>query len=130
NKRHWTPACAGVTNVYRCSPCSVAVPPASPAPFTTQPLPAPTCSGFNSATATQPFCPEFHMTSSWRSSFRRVSAVSAMTLLTPLALAQSSPAFTPEQQAAYPTDAWISNGGSLNNQRYSPLDQINKSNVA
>ncbi|MDY6982802.1 MAG: PQQ-binding-like beta-propeller repeat protein [Pseudomonadota bacterium] len=70
------------------------------------------------------------MINSWRSSFRRVSAVSAMALLAPLALAQSSPAFTPEQQAAYPTDGWISNGGSLNNQRYSPLDQINKSNIA
>jgi quinohemoprotein ethanol dehydrogenase len=48
----------------------------------------------------------------------------------PSARAQSSPAFTPQQQAAYPTDGWISNGGSLNNQRYSPLDQINKDNIA
>ncbi|MGV3593555.1 MAG: PQQ-binding-like beta-propeller repeat protein [Gammaproteobacteria bacterium] len=70
------------------------------------------------------------MINSWRSLFRRISAVSAMALLAPLAAAQSSPAFTPEQQTAYPTDGWISNGGSLNNQRYSPLDQINKDNIA
>lgn len=50
--------------------------------------------------------------------------------LAPAVWAQSSPAFTPAEQAAYPTDGWISNGGSLNNQRYSPLDQINKESIA
>jgi len=46
------------------------------------------------------------------------------------AWSQSSPAFTAEQLSAWPTDMWATNGGSLNNQRYSPLDQINKSNIA
>ena len=53
-----------------------------------------------------------------------------LAVLAPTAWAQSSPAFTPAEQAAYPTDGWISNGGSLNNQRYSPLDQINKESIA
>src|SRR5262249_44631509 len=41
-----------------------------------------------------------------------------------------SPAFTPEQLSAPPTDAWITNGGSTWNQRYSPLDQITRENVS
>src|SRR5687768_6166872 len=64
---------------------------------------------------------------------RRLVQVSAFSLLiafSAAAGAQSSPAFTPTEQAAYPTDSWISNGGSLNNQRYSPLDQINKESIA
>ncbi len=40
------------------------------------------------------------------------------------------PAFTPQQLAAAPRDGWYTNGGSLSNQRYSPLDQINRTNVA
>ena len=64
---------------------------------------------------------------------RRLIQVSAFALcaaLPLLAFAQSSPAFTPAEQMEYPTANWISNGGSLNNQRYSPLDQINKDNIA
>jgi len=45
------------------------------------------------------------------------------------ALAQSSPAFTPEQLLALPEEGWFTNGGNLYNQRYSPLTQINKENV-
>ena len=41
-----------------------------------------------------------------------------------------APAFTPADLSAQPTDGWITNGGTLTNQRYSPLDQINRSNVA
>ncbi len=41
-----------------------------------------------------------------------------------------SPAFDSSELAAAPTESWITNGGSLSNQRYSPLDQINTSNVA
>ncbi len=43
--------------------------------------------------------------------------------------AQSSPAFTAKQLRADPTDGWLTNGGNTFNQRYSPLDQINRSNV-
>ena len=44
--------------------------------------------------------------------------------------AQSSPAFTPAELRADPVTGWITNGGNAFNQRYSPLDQINRSNVA
>src|SRR4051812_21129791 len=43
--------------------------------------------------------------------------------------ATPAPAFTLAQLAAPPSDDWITNGGSLSNQRYSPLDEISKSNV-
>ena len=38
--------------------------------------------------------------------------------------------FTGEQLAAWPTDSWPTNGGNLFNQRYSPLTEINRDNVA
>jgi alcohol dehydrogenase (cytochrome c) len=38
--------------------------------------------------------------------------------------------FAPERLIAPPTTAWPTNGGNLYNQRYSPLDRINRSNVA
>lgn len=41
-----------------------------------------------------------------------------------------APAFTARDLVAPPTDGWITNGGNVFNQRYSPLDQINRSNVA
>ena len=41
-----------------------------------------------------------------------------------------APAFTAEQLTELPTTRWITNGGSLWNQRYSPLDEIDTSNVA
>src|SRR5690606_16767803 len=31
--------------------------------------------------------------------------------------------------SAAPTSAWVTNGGSLNNQRWSPLDQINRDTI-
>ena len=40
-----------------------------------------------------------------------------------------APAFKPAQLSALPTNAWITNGGSLYNQRYSPLTLINRDNV-
>jgi quinohemoprotein ethanol dehydrogenase len=40
------------------------------------------------------------------------------------------PAFTAEELAAVPTKNWFANGGSVYNQRYSLLDEINTSNVA
>jgi len=41
-----------------------------------------------------------------------------------------SPAFNAERLSTLPTDEWITNGGNLANQRYSPLEQINRGNVA
>jgi quinohemoprotein ethanol dehydrogenase len=41
-----------------------------------------------------------------------------------------APAFSLDQLAAEPTDDWITNGGSLMNQRYSPLDEITTANVS
>jgi quinohemoprotein ethanol dehydrogenase len=43
---------------------------------------------------------------------------------TPLA-----PAFTSAELMHSPTDAWITNGGNLYNQRYSPLEKINRDSV-
>jgi quinohemoprotein ethanol dehydrogenase len=40
-----------------------------------------------------------------------------------------APAFTAAQLNALPTGNWITNGGSLANQRYSPLDKIDDGNV-
>jgi len=40
-----------------------------------------------------------------------------------------APAFTPEDLSQRPTENWITNGGTLTNQRYSPLDQINRDTV-
>ena len=54
-------------------------------------------------------------------------AFSCLAALPAALLAQSSPAFTPEQLRADPVDAWVTNGGNSFNQRYSPLDQINRS---
>jgi quinohemoprotein ethanol dehydrogenase len=47
-----------------------------------------------------------------------------------VATAPRSPTFTARQRVAYPHEGWITNGGSLSNQRYSPLDLINRTNVA
>ena len=41
-----------------------------------------------------------------------------------------APAFDAKQLAAAPTSGWLTNGGSLNNQRYSPLTLLNRDNVA
>jgi hypothetical protein len=43
---------------------------------------------------------------------------------------QAAPAFGADELDALPTDNWITNGGSLSNQRYSPLDQITTANVS
>jgi len=42
----------------------------------------------------------------------------------------TAPVFSTDELAALPTENWITNGGSLANQRYSPLDQIDVSNVS
>ena len=45
-------------------------------------------------------------------------------------ISAAAPAFTAAELAAAPTNNWITNGGSLSNQRYSPLDQITSANVS
>jgi quinohemoprotein ethanol dehydrogenase len=42
---------------------------------------------------------------------------------------KGAPAFSADDLAKDPEDAWITNGGSLSNQRYSPLDEIDTGNV-
>jgi len=42
---------------------------------------------------------------------------------------KSAPAFTGDELKSLPRDGWITNGGNVYNQRYSPLDQINRDNV-
>lgn len=42
---------------------------------------------------------------------------------------KAAPAFSAKQLAAPPVNGWITNGGSLSNERYSPLKQINRENV-
>jgi len=41
-----------------------------------------------------------------------------------------APAFSAEILNAPQDEAWITNGGTLSNQRYSPLEQVNRENVA
>jgi len=41
-----------------------------------------------------------------------------------------SPAFSSSELTAQPTTNWITNGGSISNQRYSPLTEINAGNVS
>lgn len=40
-----------------------------------------------------------------------------------------APAFSGEQLKSHPRGGWITNGGNVYNQRYSPLEQINRENV-
>ncbi|MEO8309018.1 MAG: PQQ-binding-like beta-propeller repeat protein [Pseudomonadota bacterium] len=47
----------------------------------------------------------------------------------PREAAQKAPAFTSAQLLAAPTNGWVTNGGTLFNQRYSPLSLINRDNV-
>ena len=42
---------------------------------------------------------------------------------------RKSPAFKSAELAALPREGWLTNGGNLSNQRYSPLTQINRDNV-
>jgi alcohol dehydrogenase (cytochrome c) len=58
--------------------------------------------------------------------------LAACAISSPMQLvAQSGPQdFSAERLVAPPTDAWPTNGGNLYNQRYSPLDRIDTSNVA
>ena len=41
----------------------------------------------------------------------------------------AAPAFSAAELSAQPKDGWLTNGGNLSNQRYSPLTEINRDNV-
>src|SRR5712671_4659723 len=43
---------------------------------------------------------------------------------------KAAPAFTAAELAEAPTTNWLTNGGSLSNQRYSPLEEIETENVS
>jgi alcohol dehydrogenase (cytochrome c) len=73
-------------------------------------------------------------------SLRRCAAVLLAALTAPLLVLAAepaaapraitaAPAFTSEQLLAPPTRDWVTNGGNLYNQRYSPLTAINRGNV-
>src|ERR1044072_8898273 len=47
----------------------------------------------------------------------------------PTARVAGAPAFTGAQRTAPPSAVWVTNGGTLYNQRYSPLALINRDNV-
>ena len=61
---------------------------------------------------------------------RRLLLLLCMTLAAFYAGAADAPAFTAKQLADLPGADWITNGGSIDNQRYSPLTEINAGNVA
>jgi alcohol dehydrogenase (cytochrome c) len=48
---------------------------------------------------------------------------------TPRTRIATSPAFSARQLTAHPTASWITNGGNIFNQRYSPLARLNRDNV-
>jgi alcohol dehydrogenase (cytochrome c) len=61
------------------------------------------------------------------------AAAAGALLLTHAATAQRispAPAFNAERLSTLPTDEWITNGGTISNQRYSPLTLLNPDNVA
>jgi quinohemoprotein ethanol dehydrogenase len=64
-------------------------------------------------------------------SLARATLLAAAAALQMQLFAQSGPRdFSAERLVAPPTDGWPTNGGNLYNQRYSPLNQIDASNVA
>jgi len=71
-----------------------------------------------------------------QSSLRSVSfAALVSALVSSTAPAQSvkpstAPAFSARELTAWPSESWITNGGNIYNQRYSPLTAINRDNVS
>lgn len=59
-----------------------------------------------------------------------LSLLTCTALLTGAAAAQSLDAFSSQALSKLPQNSWATNGGSLFNQRYSPLTSIDRSNVA
>jgi alcohol dehydrogenase (cytochrome c) len=69
-----------------------------------------------------------------KNKFGKVCAVLAAALVSvsaqSAAFAQRNAAFSPQALTAPPRDGWRTNGGNLYNQRYSPLTQVDRGNVA
>ena len=61
---------------------------------------------------------------------KTVTVVAGQTQAAAPASISPAPAFSISQLDALPTDNWITNGGSLANERYSPLDEIDTGNVS
>ncbi len=61
---------------------------------------------------------------------RRPLLLLCLTLSAITGKAGEAPAFTGKQLTEFPVDNWLTNGGNVLNQRYSPLTEINSSNVA
>ncbi len=59
----------------------------------------------------------------------RISILFLILALTTCSQAETSDSFTAKELTALPTQNWITNGGNIYNQRFSPLKQINTSNV-
>ena len=55
---------------------------------------------------------------------RTVTVSAAQAAAAERAAIEPAPAFASDDLAAEPRERWITNGGSLANQRYSPLDEI------
>src|SRR5688572_171163 len=69
-----------------------------------------------------------------QNSTKKLVSLAALSLAACNAEAQRTPAappkFTAAQLTALPTEGWLTNGGNLYNQRYSPLALVNRTNVA
>ncbi len=68
-----------------------------------------------------------------RTSLALASLAAALAVLAPHAGSAQralAPAFSAKELTASPTGSWITNGGNVYNQRYSPLTRINRDNVA
>ena len=61
--------------------------------------------------------------------FLLIVAVVAVSLAATSGGSSTAPAFSAKQLASTPGDEWITNGGSISNERYSSLDEIDASNV-
>jgi alcohol dehydrogenase (cytochrome c) len=62
--------------------------------------------------------------------FWKLTCLSLSALLLPVTcLAADAPAFSAKQLTELPTKNWVTNGGTIYNQRYSPLTEINTTNV-
>ena len=59
-----------------------------------------------------------------------LSSILCLFPLISVAQSLSSPAFSTDELKAAPSLNWVTNGGNLFNQRYSPLTQINRDNVS
>jgi quinohemoprotein ethanol dehydrogenase len=60
---------------------------------------------------------------------KTVTVSAAQAARAELAKQKPAPAFSTDDLNAQPKENWITNGGSLANQRYSPLDQIDDGNI-